>query len=170
LIAILIIIVLFVNLLILILIIFYPYKSSYSQWIIPPMPSPFDHTSVCCKNGINKTGSLPPQILIMTHILYEGNNVLKLKIIDNLPLIQREINYTVGNHSITTYMAKEHNNEYKSLIKVISPQTKIEVAVKDLNNNYAKLVKEIKVENWFNVIISSITNSSFWKIVFQEIK
>jgi len=92
---------------------------------MPPMPAPFGHMSstICCKANVNKTSNIPPKITLLTELLFDGNNVLTLKIIDKLPLIERSLIYSAGNHSITTYLAKEHNNEYKSLIKVFSPKT-----------------------------------------------
>jgi hypothetical protein len=133
--------------------------------MIPPMPLPSGPSNSfgCCTSPINSSDITPPKIIIQTDTLYDGNNVLKLKILDESPLIMRAISYSVGNHSITTYLAKEHNNEYKALVKVIPPSTKIEITAIDLNHNYAKLVKEIKVEKGIDVFFSTITNSSFWK-------
>jgi hypothetical protein len=141
---------------------------SYGQWMIPPMPSPAlpPYTNACCSSGTNTSNITSPEISILTDTLNEGNNVIKLKIVDNLPLKMRGISYSVGNNSITTYLAKEHNNEYRALLKVISPSTKVEVTAIDMNDNYAKLVKEIKVEKGFDTIFSAITNSSIWKTLF----
>ncbi len=150
----------------------YHYSLSYAQWMIPPMPSPTlpHYTSACCRSGINSSDIKPPEISILTDKLYEGNNVLKLKIMDDSPLKMRAISYSVGNHSITTYLAKEHNNEYRALLKVLPPSTKVEVTALDLNDNYAKLVKEIKVEKGIDVFFSTITNSSIWKNLFFGVK
>ncbi len=144
------------------------YNLSYAQWMFPPMPSPTTptYTTTCCNSGINTSDITPPEIAILTDTLYDGNNVLKLKILDGSPLKMRSISYSVGNHSITTYLAKEHNNEYRALLKVLPPSTKVEVTAIDLNDNYAKLVKEIKVEKGIDVFFSTITNSSIWKNLF----
>lgn len=136
---------------------------SYSQWIIPPMPSPLPNASVCCPNYINKSDIYPPQITITTEKLFEGNNVLKLKILDDSPLKKRSLNYTNGNNMVTTYLAKEHNNEYRALVKVNPPSSKIIVTAVDVNDNVARLVKVLEVKNGFSEIISNFTNLSFWK-------
>ncbi len=144
---------------------------SYAQWMIPPMPSPTppSYTSACCNSGTNSSDIKPPKISILTDTLYGGNNVLKLKILDESPLKMRVISYSVGNHSITTYLAKEHNNEYRALLKVLSPSTKVEVTAIDLNNNYAKLVKVLKVENGFDMLFSAIANFTVWKnLIFGD--
>jgi hypothetical protein len=151
----------------------YPRNLSYAQWMIPPMPSPIlpSYPSSCCSSGINRSDITPPAISISTDTLSEGNNVLKLKILDKSPLKMRSISYSVGNHSITTYLAKEHNNEYRALLNVLPPSSKIEVSAIDLNDNYAKLVKVLKVEKGVNSIISSIVNISNWKnIIFGDKK
>jgi hypothetical protein len=145
------------------------YSLSYAQWIIPPMPMPASptYTPNCCSQGINRSDTTPPKIIILTDTLYEGNNVLKLKILDESPLKMRAISYSMGNHSITTYLAKEHDNEYRALLKVLPPSSKVEVTAIDLNDNYAKFVKDIKVEKGFNSFFFSITNSSIWKNLFS---
>ncbi len=147
----------------------YHHNVSYAQWMIPPVPSPSmpPYASDCCNSGINSSSSISaPEISIWTDKLFDGNNVLKLKILDQYPLKMRGISYSVGNHSITTYLAKEHNNEYRALLKVLAPSTKVEVTAIDINNNYAKLVKEIKVEKGIDAFFSTITNSSFWNNLF----
>jgi hypothetical protein len=136
---------------------------SYSQWIIPPMPSPLPNASVCCPNDINKSDIYPPRITITTEKLFEGNNVLKLKILDDSPLKKRSLNYTNGNNMVTTYLAKEHNNEYRALVKVNPPSSKIIVTVVDMNDNVARLVKVLEVKNGFSDIIKNLTNLIFWK-------
>ena len=120
---------------------------------------------------IQKNDTTPPKIIITTNILYEGNNVLKLRIEDDSPLKLRGINFTQGNKNIETYLAKEQNQEYIALVKVVPPFTEIQVRAVDVNDNSARLVQQIKVENWFNSIISSITNNPIWKniqILFGE--
>jgi len=131
----------------------------------PPMPSPdlSPYISTCCKNGINSSDISPPVISILTDRLYEGNNVLKLKILDESPLKMRAVSYNVEKNNITTYLAKEHNNEYPALLKGRPPHTIIEVTAIDLNNNYAKLVKEFKVEKGVDKFFSIFVNNSIWK-------
>lgn len=141
---------------------FYKDHLSYAQWILQPLPLPGHSTPDCCNNNV-KNDTTPPKIIITTNLLYEGNNVLKLKIEDESPLKIREINYTQGNKSIETYLAKEQNQEYRALVKVIPPFTEVQVRAVDLNDNAARLVQQIKVENWFDLIMSSITNNPFWK-------
>jgi hypothetical protein len=144
---------------------------AYSQWIIPPMPSPLPNASICCLNDINKSDITPPQITITTEKLFEGNNVLKLKILDDSPLKKRSLNYTNGNNMATTYLAKEHNNEYRALVKVNPPSSKIIVTAVDMNDNVARLVKVLEVKNGFSEIISNFTNPIFWKnLLFGDTK
>jgi hypothetical protein len=125
-----------------------------------PLPGPPD-PGCCGSNSSNDT--TPPKIIITTNILYEGNNVLKLKIEDESPLKLRGINFTQGNKNIETYLAKEQNQEYIALVKVVPPFTEIQVRAVDVNDNAARLVQQIKVENWFDMFISSITNNPIWK-------
>jgi hypothetical protein len=141
---------------------FYNDNLLFAQWIIQPLPLPGPPTLDCCNNNV-KNDTTPPKIIITTNILHEGNNVLKLKIEDESPLKIREINFTQGNKSIETYLAKEQNQEYKALLKVVPPFTEVQVWVVDINDNAARLVQQIKVENWFDLIISSITNNPIWK-------
>ena len=144
----------------------------YAQWMIPPMPSPFPppYTTTCCNSATNSSDIKPPEISLLTDKLSEGNNVIKLKILDESPLKMRAISYSVGNQTITTYLAKEHNNEYRALLKVLPPSTKVEVTAIDLNGNYAKMVKELKVEKSFTVFFN-IANISNWKnLIFGDKK
>jgi hypothetical protein len=144
---------------------------SYSQWIIPPMPSPLPNPSICCINNINKSDIKPPQITITTEKLFEGNNVLKLKILDDSPLKKRGINYTMGSNMVTTYLAKEHNNEYRALVKANPPSSKIIVTAVDMNDNVARLVKVLEVKNGFGNIITNIINPNFWKnLIYGDFK
>lgn len=142
---------------------------SHAQWIMPPMPMP-DPSSAddkCCSNVVNFTDIEPPVIIIENEILYEGNNVIKMRILDDSPLKTRSISYSVDNVSKATYLAKLHNNEYKALLKVKSPITKVEVAALDVNDNLAKVAKSIKVENRFDNIGSILKGFSFWNNAFN---
>jgi len=143
----------------------YSLPLSYAQWILPPMPSLESDLSKCCNDDINRNDTQPPQITILTDTLYEGNNVLKVKILDDSPLNKRGISYSVENNSITTHLAKENSIIYKALIKVQFPFTKVDISAVDAHGNYAKSIKEIKVEKG-NVILSTITNPAFWKNLF----
>jgi len=139
---------------------------SYAQWIIPPpMPSLESDTSNCCDNDINRNDTQPPKITILTDILYEGNNVLKLKILDDSPLNKTGISYSVGKKIVTTNLAKDNSIAYKALIKVQVPSTIVDVSAVDLHGNYAKSIKEIKVEKG-NIILSTIMNPEFWNKLF----
>lgn len=142
---------------------FYNDHLSYAQWVMQPLPLPGPPGLDCCSSSNLRNDTTPPKIIIMTNILHEGNNVLKLKIEDESPLKLRGLNYTQGNKNIETYLAKEQNQEYIALVKVIPPFTEIQVRAVDVNDNTARLVQQIKVENWFNMIISSITNNPIWK-------
>ena len=122
------------------------------------MPSPLPNSSICCTNNINKSDIKPPQITIATEKLFEGNNVLKLKILDDSPLKKRGLNYTMGNNMVTTYLAKEHNNEYRALVKVYPPSSEIIVTAVDMNDNVARLVKVLEVKNGFGDLIANITD------------
>jgi hypothetical protein len=139
---------------------------SYSQIMMPPLPSPSSNPSFCCKNNINRSDVFPPMILITTEKLYEGINVLKVKILDDSPLKMKEMIYSVGKTNITTYLAKGLNKEYKALVKANFPTTKIKVTAIDLNGNSATVVKEIKVEKLLDSFISTITKFSFLKHLF----
>lgn len=146
------------------LLIFYNDHLSYAQWVMQPLPLPGPPGPDCCSSNSNlRNDTTPPKIIIITNILHEGNNVLKLKIEDESPLKLRGINFTQGNKNIETYLAKEQNQEYIALVKVVPPFTEIQVRAVDVNDNAARLVQQIKVESWFNTIISSITNNPIWK-------
>ncbi|TVP39474.1 hypothetical protein NARC_150068 [Candidatus Nitrosocosmicus arcticus] len=145
------------------LLIFYNDHLSYAQWVMQPLPLPGPPGPDCCSTSNLRNDTTPPRIIIITNILHEGNNVLKLKIEDESPLKLRGINFTQGNKNIETYLAKEQNQEYIALVKVVPPFTEIQVRAVDVNDNSARLVQQIKVENWFNMIISSITNNPIWK-------
>src|SRR3712207_2846515 len=84
------------------LLVFYGDPLSYAQWVMQPLPLPGPPDSQCC-NGNLSNDTTPPKIIITTNILYEGNNVLKLKIEDESPLKLRGINFTQGNKNIETY-------------------------------------------------------------------
>ena len=112
-----------------------------------------------------KNDNTPPKITITTNLLHEGNNVLRLKIEDESPLKIRGIHYTQGSKSIETYLAKEQNQQYIALIKVVPPFTEVQVRAVDVNDNTAILGQQIKVENWLDHIISAITDNPFWKNV-----
>jgi hypothetical protein len=137
-------------------------RSSYGQWIMQPLPLPGYPTSDIGNNNV-KNDTAPPKITIMTNILHEGNNVLKLKIEDESPLKIRGLNFTQGNKSIDTYLAKEQNQEYIALLKVVPPFTEVQVRAVDVNDNSARLVQQIKVEKWVDLILSSITNNPLWE-------
>ena len=141
---------------------FYKDHLSYAQWLLQPLPLPGPPTPDCCNNNV-KNDTAPPKIIITTNLLHEGNNVLKLKIEDESPLKIRGIIFTQGNKSIETYLAKEQNQEYRALLKVVPPFTEVQVRAVDVNDNSARLVQQIKVENWFDLIMSSITNNPLWK-------
>lgn len=137
---------------------------SYAQWVMQPLPIPAPPSPDCCNGSSNSRNDItPPKIIILNNILYEGNNVLKLKIEDENPLKLRGINFTQGNKNIETYLAKEQNQEYIALIKAVPPSTEIQVRAVDVNDNAARLVQQIKVESWFNMVVSSITNNPIWK-------
>jgi hypothetical protein len=138
------------------------YFIAYSQIIMPPLPSPPSNPSFCCKNNINRNDVFPPMILITTEKLHEGINVLKVKILDDSPLKMKEVIYSVEKTNITSYLAKGLNKEYKALVKVNFPTTKIKVIAIDLNGNSATAVKEIKVEKLLDSFISAITKFSFF--------
>ena len=141
----------------------YDYKS-HAQWILQPPPPPGPPKAACCDVATNSNDTKPPQISIMTEKLQEGNNVIKLKIIDESPLVIRGISYTSGNKSVVTYLAKEHNSEYIALLKVLPPYAQVTITAIDVNGNYAQFTKKIKVDKgFFGSLISSITNSSFWR-------
>ena len=135
---------------------------AYAQWILQPLPLPGPPNPDCCNNNV-KNDTTPPKIIITTNQLHEGNNVLKLKIEDESPLKIRGIIFTQGNKSIETYLAKEQNQEYIALLKVVPPFTEVQVRAVDVNDNAARLVQQIKVENWLDLITSSITDNPFWK-------
>jgi hypothetical protein len=145
------------------LLIFYSDHLSYAQWIMQPLPLPGPPDLDCCSGSNLRNDTKPPKIIIITNILHEGNNVLKLRIEDESPLKLRGINFTQGNKNIETYLAKEQNQEYIALVKVVPPFTEIQVRAVDVNDNAARLVQQIKVENWFDMIISYITNNPIWK-------
>lgn len=145
------------------LIIFYDERLSYAQWIMQPLPLPGSAQPDCC--GVNlENDTTPPKIIITTDILYEGNNVLKLKIEDESPLKLRGINFTQGDRNIETYLAKEQNQQYNALVKVVSPITEIQVRAVDVHDNAARLVQQIKVVNWFDNMVSSIASNPIWKM------
>ncbi len=135
---------------------------AYGQWILQPLPLPGPPTQDCCNINV-KNDNTPPKITIMTDILHEGNNVLKLKIEDEYPLKIRGINFTQGNKSIDTYLAKQQNQEYIALLKVVPPFTEVLIRAVDVNDNSATLVQQIKVEKWVDLIMSSINNNSLLK-------
>ncbi len=143
----------------------YSLPVSYAQWILPPLPSLESDLSKCCNDNINRNDTQPPQITILTDTLYEGNNILKVKILDDSPLNKTEISYSVGNNSITTFLAKDNSIVYKALIKVQLPFTKVDISAVDIYGNYAKSIKEIKVDKG-NILFSIITNPAFWKNLF----
>ena len=143
------------------------HDKSYAQWILQPPPPPGPPQSVCCNDGENLSDTTPPKISILTDSLHKGNNVIKLKILDESPLIIRGISYSVGNKTVVTYLAKEHNSEYIALLKVLPPYTNVEVKAIDVNGNFALEAKKIKVDDsGFSAFFSSLTNSSFWKGLF----
>jgi hypothetical protein len=151
---------------------FYKDHLSYAQWILQPLPLPGHPTSDFSNNNV-KNDTAPPKITIMTDILHEGNNVLKLKIEDESPLKIRGLNFTQGNKSIDTYLAKEQNQEYIALLKVVPPFTEVQVRAVDVNDNESRLVQQIKVEKWVDLILSSITNNPLWQnalSLFEEKK
>lgn len=141
---------------------FYKDHLSYAQWILQPLPLPGHPTPDCCSNNV-KNDTTPPKITITTNLLHEGNNVLRLKIEDESPLKIRGINYTQGSKNIETYLAKEQNQQYIALVKVVPPFTEVQLRAVDVNDNTATLVRQIKVENWFDHIISAITDNPIWK-------
>jgi hypothetical protein len=146
------------------LLIFYSDHLSYAQWVMQPLPLPGPPGPDCCSSSSNlRNDTTPPKIIITTNLLHEGNNVLKLKIEDESPLKLRGINFTQGNKNIETYLAKEQDQEYRALVKVVPPFTEVQVRAVDVDDNSARLVQQIKVENWFDLIMSSITNNPFWK-------
>lgn len=137
---------------------------TFAQWVMQPLPIPAPPSADCCNgNSDLRNDTTPPKIIILNDILYEGNNVLRLKIEDENPLKLRGINFTQGNKNIETYLAKEQNQEYIALIKAVPPSTEIQVRAVDVNDNSARLVQEIKVDSWYNMILSSITNNPIWK-------
>ncbi|WP_134483069.1 hypothetical protein [Candidatus Nitrosocosmicus franklandus] len=142
-----------------------------AQWVMQPLPLPGPVQPACC-TGTVENDTTPPKITILNDILYEGNNVLKLKIEDESPLKLRGINFTQGDRNIETYLAKEQNQEYIALIKAIPPVTEIQVRAVDVNDNAARLVQQIKVVNWFDTVLSSIANNPILKIInpFGEIR
>ena len=77
------------------------------------MPSLESDTSNCCDNDINRNDTQPPKITILTDTLYEGNNVLKLKLLDDSPLNKTEVSYSVGKNIVTTHLAKDNSIAYK---------------------------------------------------------
>jgi hypothetical protein len=135
------------------------------------MPSPIQNPSICCTNNINKSDIKPPQITITTGKLFEGNNVLKLKILDDSPLKKRGLNYTIGNKMVSTYLVKEHDNEYRALVKVYPSSSKIIVTAVYMNENVARLVKVLEVDKGFGDLIANIINPNFWKnLIFGDFK
>ena len=73
----------------------YDYKT-HAQWILQPPPPPGPPKAACCDVATNSNDTKPPQISIMTEKLQEGNNVIKLKIIDESPLVIRGISLYIG--------------------------------------------------------------------------
>ncbi len=159
---------LFASFLIILIYVHIHFHLSYAQWIMQPLPLPSPEKPDCCNKKMENETS-PPKIIITTDTLYEGNNVLKLKIEDKYPLKLREIKYTKNNKNIVTYLAKEHNNEYIALVKVVSPFTEVQVKAVDVNDNFAQTVKKIKVINWFDLVVSSIVGNPFWKNIISFI-
>lgn len=147
---------------IILLFIFHADRSSYAQWVMQPLPLPGPADPDCCPSN-QKNDISPPKISITTNILYEGNNVLKLKIEDESPLKLRGLNFTQDDKNIEAYLAKEQNQEYIALVKVVPPVTEIQVRAVDVNDNAATMVKQIKVENWFDMLMSFITSNPLWK-------
>lgn len=127
-----------------------------------PLPLPGPPIQGCCDSNIEYE-TTPPKITILTDILHEGNNVLKLKIEDESPLKIRGLYYTQDDKRIETYLAKEQNQEYIALVKVTTPFTEVQVRAVDVNDNSATLVQQIKVVKWIDLIISSITNNTLFK-------
>ncbi len=109
------------------------FNISYSQWISVPLPSSISSgAEQCCNTSIySATNNNNSNISILTNSLSEGKNLVKIRIENDQPIIYKQLLYTFGNHTKSTYLAKQMNNEYKALINVLPPKTNLSVVATD---------------------------------------
>jgi hypothetical protein len=129
----------------------------FAQWISVPLPSSIlPKSQNCCNESIyNATSSNNTMVSLLTKSLHEGNNIVKFKIVNEHPIIFKSLQYTSGNSTLTTYLAKSLNDEYRALIKVHAPQTKITVVTSIDGCHSQHFDKILKVQNydlWFEFI------------------
>lgn len=107
---------------------------SYSQWISVPLPSSISskYENCCNISSSNETlNSNNTAVSLLTNTLHEGKNILKFKIQNEEPIIFKELTYTSGNDTLTTNLAKSLNDEYRALVDVHAPKTKISLITTD---------------------------------------
>jgi hypothetical protein len=132
------------------------FNTSYSQWISVPLPSSISSgTENCCNSSVyNTTNSNNTNISILTSSLSEGKNLVKFRIENDEPIIYKQLLYTFGNHTKSTYLAKQMNGEYKALINVLPPGTNLSVIATDTDLHSTIVNKTMVVDKhggWFNV-------------------
>jgi hypothetical protein len=133
------------------------FNISNSQWISVPLPSSISSsgTENCCNTSIyNATNSTKTTVSILTNSLLEGKNLVKFRIENDHPIIYKQLLYTFGNYTKSTYMAKQMNNEYKALINVLAPETKLSIITTDTNLHSTVVNKTMVVnkdDTWLKI-------------------
>lgn len=139
---------------------------AYSQWISVPLPSSITSKSINCCNGSfsNTTSSNKGEISILTYSLLDGKNVIKFKIKNDKPLIFKSLQYTSGNNTLTTNLAKSLGDEYRALINVHPPETKLSLITSNdgIHATHFDKILMVQNEDFWSKLVKVFKNLLKW--------
>jgi hypothetical protein len=110
--------------------------SAKAQFLAPPTPQNSDENIEkmvqAAENKQFPKEFQPPRIEMLTKELWEGKNVIRIKVISQAPIDDCKINFLKQRNIRTVDCVNEHGNTYKGLVDAEPPTQILDVTARDL--------------------------------------
>ena len=126
---------------------------------ILPLPGPFQNGKGGEKDKAASTDYQPPKISIINDGLWEGKNVLRIRIADDSNINSCTISYVKEGVPKSSDCVHDHDDVYKALISSSSPNQILELYAEDGNGNSSTKFEQLEV----------LKQTSFFEQIFRNL-
>jgi hypothetical protein len=126
---------------------------------ILPLPGPFQNGKIGEKDKAASTDYHPPKISLINDGLWEGKNVLRIRIADDSNINSCIISYVKEGVPKSSECVHDHDDVYKALISSSSPNQNLEIYAEDGNGNSSTKFEQLVV----------LKQTSFFEQIFRNL-
>ncbi len=137
--------------------------SAKAQFLAPPQPQNSDEKiekkDQAIENRQFPKEFQPPRLEILSKELWEGKNVIRLKVISQAPIDDCKINFLKQRNTRTVDCVNDHGNIYKGLVDADPPYQILNVTARDIYGYSSGISLRL------NVSAQSVYQHHIWNLV-----